>query len=301
MLIEAEGLVKTYGPVRAMDHVTLNVRAGEIFGIFGPNGAGKTTTVRVLTGLTKFDEGEAYVCDIDVRHRPNSVRKYVAVLMEMPFLYETMTCRQYLKFFAKLSGFSGANLTSRLNEILTVVEIWEISGKKIKTMSSGQRQRLELARILLCNARVLFLDEPFTMIDIDMRRKLREYLKEWCGDERCIFYTSHNIIESETIVDRFSFISNGMIKAVGGAKDLKKKFVMPKYFVEVSSREKAYQLLKKQGWVSSIAFSGNGLTVSLTDRQHAKYIPQLLVRADIDMYEMKGLGTMEDVFDRVVR
>ena len=139
------------------------------------------------------------------------------------------------------------------------------------------------------------------MVDIDMRRKLREYLKSWCGSERCIFYTSHNIIESETIVDRFSFISHGRITAVGGARDLMKKFTLPKFFIEVSDTDRAYKLLKNQGWVSTISFSGNGLTVSLTDRQYVKYIPQLIVKADIDMYEMKGLGTMEDVFDRVVR
>ncbi|UCH89762.1 MAG: ABC transporter ATP-binding protein [Thermoplasmata archaeon] len=301
MLIEAEGLVKSYGPIRAMDHVSLKVKEGEIFGIFGPNGAGKTTTVRVLTGLTNFDEGEAYVFDIDLRENPNAIRKYVSILMELPFLYEYMTAKEYLRFFGRLSGVRSYGLKARIYELLTLVELQDSPNKKIATMSSGQRQRLEIARVLLSNARILFLDEPFTMIDIDMRRKLREYLKEWCGSSRCIFYTSHNIIESEYLVDRFSFISNGQIKAVGGARDLRQKLLVPKFFIDVSDRDRAYQLLKSQKWVSTLELSGSGLTVGLSERRNAKLIAQLMVRSNIDIYEMKGLGTMEDVFDKVMR
>ena len=168
-------------------------------------------------------------------------------------------------------------------------------------MSSGQKQRLELARVLLSNAQVLILDEPFTMVDIDMRRKLREFLKAWCGGSRSIFYTSHNIIESEQIVDRFSFISGGRIKAVGGARDLRQKLLVPKFFLDVSDKDRAYKLLKNQSWVSSVDLTRNGVTVGIADRDNAKLIPQLMVKSNIDMFEMKGMGTMEDVFDRVVR
>jgi ABC-type multidrug transport system ATPase subunit len=301
MLIEAQGVTKLYGPLKAMDDVSLSVREGEIFGIFGPNGAGKTTTVRALAGLTRFDYGEITVCGIDVKYSPNAVRKYVSVLMELPYLYEYMRARQYLRFFARLSNIPILKLDTSIKQALALVEMWDQRNKKIITMSSGQKQRLELARVLLSNAQVLILDEPFTMVDIDMRRKLREFLKAWCGSSRCIFYTSHNIIESEHIVDRFSFISNGRIKAVGGARDLRQKLLVPKFFLDVSDREKAYTLLQKQRWVSSVDISRNGVTVGITDREDAKLIPQLMVNSKIDLYEMKGMGTMEDVFDRVVR
>jgi ABC-type multidrug transport system ATPase subunit len=133
-----------------------------------------------------------------------------------------------------------------------------------------------------------------------MRRKLREYLKAWCGDGRCIFYTSHNIIESEHIVDRFSFISEGRIKAVGGARDLRQKLLIPKFLIDVSDRDRAYKLLKGQSWVSTLEISPSGLTVGLSDRSNAKYITELMVRNNIELYEMKSVGTMEDVFDKVV-
>jgi ABC-2 type transport system ATP-binding protein len=300
MLIEAEGITKYYGALKAVDNVTLRVKEGEIFGIFGPNGAGKTTTVRILTGLTRFDEGEAYVCDIDVKQNLNVVRKYIAIQMELPFLYEYMNSTQYLKFFGKLSRIPRYDLPSKINKVLALVEMDGLAQKRISTMSSGQKQRLELARVMLSNARVLFLDEPFTMIDIAMRRKLRGYLKEWCGKGRCIFYTSHNIIESEYIVDRFSFISEGRIKAVGGARDLMRKLLVPKFFIEVSDREKAYRILKNQKYVSTIELASNGLIIGLIERRYAKFVTQTLVGANIDVYEMRGLGTMEDVFDKVM-
>lgn len=299
MLIEAFGLTKRYGTLNAMDRVSIKVKEGEIFGIFGPNGAGKTTTVKVLTGLTAFDEGEAYVCDVDVKRNPNSVRKYIGILMDTPYLYEYMTAMQYLKFFGRLSGISRSLLTYRIKEILTFLEMNENRNKKIKLMSSGQRQRVELARVLLSKARILFLDEPFTMVDIPMRRKLRGFLKEWCGDNRCIFYTSHNIIESEYIVDRYSFISHGSITATGGARDLMQKILVPVFHIEISDRERAFQLLKSQGWVKRIEISGNGLRVALTERDFSKNIPQLMVKSKIDLFEMKSVGTMEDVFDKV--
>jgi len=301
LLIEADGMTKFYGSLKAMDDISLTVRAGEIFGIFGPNGAGKTTTVRALTGLTRFDYGEAYVCDVDVKQNMNVVRKYIAILMDMPFLYESMTGIQYLRFFAKLSRVPRSELSNRINEVLLLVELSDKAYKKISTMSSGQRQRLELARVMLSPAKILFLDEPFTMIDIAMRRKLRGYLKDWCGGGRCIFYTSHNIIESEYLVDRFSFISEGRIRAVGSARELMRKMLVPKYFLDVSDRDAAYRILKQQRWVSTLTISGSGLNVGLEDRNYIKNIPPLLVKANIDIFEMKGTGTMEDVFDRVMR
>jgi ABC-2 type transport system ATP-binding protein len=301
MLIEADGITKFYGSLKAMDNVSLEVREGEIFGIFGPNGAGKTTTVRALTGLTSFDYGEAYVCDIDVRRNMNTVRKYVGILMELPFLYEYMNSLQYLRFFGRMSSVPHSRQEQRINEVLMLVEMHDMINKKISTMSSGQRQRLELARVMMSDARVLFLDEPFTMIDITMRRKLRGYLKEWCGEGRCIFYTSHNIIESEYLVDRFSFIADGRIRAVGRARDLMKKMLIPKFYIDVSDRDRAYQILKSQNWVGDVELSGSGLLVGLAESKTARLIPPLLVKARIELYEMRSTGTIEDVFDKVMR
>jgi ABC-2 type transport system ATP-binding protein len=301
MLIDVLGVAKHYGTLKAMDEVTFSVNEGEIFGIFGPNGAGKTTTVRALAGLTKFDNGEINVCGINVKRYPTLVRKYVSVLMEMPYLYGYMHARQYLRFFAKLSNVPKSMLELSIKQALALVEMWPERNKKIATMSSGQKQRLELGRVLLSNAQILILDEPFTMVDIDMRRKLRGFLKAWCGDRRCIFYTSHNIIESEKIVDRFSFIANGRIKSIGEARDLKQNLLVPKYYIEVSDMNKAFNLLKSQNWVSSVDVSKNGITVGIDQRGNAKLIPRVLLGSDVDLFEMKSVGTMEDVFDKIVR
>lgn len=296
MLIHTENLTKIYGNILALNKVSIDVEAGEIFGIFGPNGAGKTTCIRVLTGLTGPNYGNVTVCGINVLLYPNKLRKYVSILLDVPFLYENMTFEKYLKFYAKMAGISSNSISKKISEVVSIVEMQNNLYKKIRFMSSGQTQRVEIARVLLSNAQILFLDEPFSMIDIELRRKLRNYFKDWLAEGRCIFFTSHNIIESEYIVDRFAFISKGVITAIGSANDLKRKVLIPIYLIEVSDPKNAYGLLQAQKWITSVELKGDELKVGLLDRINAANIPKILVKAGIDLYEMKSVGTMEDVF-----
>jgi ABC-type multidrug transport system ATPase subunit len=171
---------------------------------------------------------------------------------------------------------------------------------KILKLSSGMRQRLEIARVLLSDARILFLDEPFNMIDIELRKRIRNLLRKWLTKDRAIFFTSHNLIESEYIVDRFAFISKGRIVTAGAAKDLKRKFLMPSFTLEVSNLKKAVVVLKATRGVSSVNIINGSVNVTLMGREYVGLIPKALVNNDIELYEMKGAGTMEDVFDKII-
>lgn len=300
MIIQTEGLTKYYGKVQALDQVSLTVNAGEIFGIFGPNGAGKTTAIRVLTGLTRPTAGRVYVCGIDVLRNPIKVREEVSIMVEVPYLYESMTPIRYLKFYGGMAQISKYELLARIDDVVSIVDLGDSMSKKILEMSSGQRQRLELARVLLSDAKVLFLDEPFSMIDIELRKRLRKHFRDWLDEGRSIFFTSHNLIESEYIVDRFAFISNGRITAVGTARDLKRRYLMPLLHLEVSDPISACKVLKDIPGIYSLKLVERGVNIGLTDRANIAKIPKYLVARDIELYEMKGIGTMEDVFDHVV-
>src|SRR3989442_8259084 len=122
VLVEARGISKTYPGVRALDGVDLDVREGEIFGLFGPNGAGKTTAIRVLTGLTRPTQGDARVCGVDVRQSPRDVRQFVGIQFDIPILYEKMRFVEYLRFFGKMAGLRGAELEQRLGEVFATLE-----------------------------------------------------------------------------------------------------------------------------------------------------------------------------------
>ena len=300
MIIHTEGLNKYYGSLKALDAVSIDVKGGEIFGFFGPNGAGKTTMIRVLTGLTRSDGGSVYVAGIDVTRHPNLIRKYISILVEMPFLYEYMTCHEYLTFFGKMSQVPRSELRSTVSNLIELMDLTPKQNVKILKLSSGMKQRLEIARVLLSDSRILFLDEPFNMIDIELRKRIRNLLRKWLNKNRAIFFTSHNLIESEYIVDRFAFISNGRIVTAGAAKDLKRKFLMPSFTLEVSNPQKAVAVLKATRGVSSVNIVNGSINITLMGREYVGLVPKTLVNNNIDIFEMKAAGTMEDVFDRII-
>src|SRR5947208_1456027 len=228
MLVQASGLVKQYPRVRALDQVSLEIKEGEVFGLFGPNGAGKTTCLRVLSGLTQPDAGSATVCGIDVRAAPNEVRRELGILIDIPFPYEEVTVRRYLSFFAEMAGVPAYDIPMKVEWALTLLGITHHRESRIGKLSMGERQRTELARVMLGNARMLFLDEPFSNVDVSMRIGLRSILRDWVSRGGSILFTSHNLLESEAIVDRYAFLHLGRIIALGTARELKSTLRRPR-------------------------------------------------------------------------
>jgi len=294
------GIYKDYPSVRALDNVTLDMKEGEIFGFFGPNGAGKTTCIRVLTGLAPPTAGDANVCGFDIRAYPKDVRQVVSVLFDIPIFYESMTFDGYLRFFGRMSGLTGMELDQRVRSVMMLLEQEQHALRRIGKLSMGERQRAEIGRVLMSNSLLFFLDEPFSNVDVVMRIKLRTYLRSWLSGGRSVFFTSHNLLEAEHIVDRFAFIANGRITAIGTAKDLKETFLAPVYQVEVSDVKKAQDALANKMPYHGLSVVGaNIVQVALMKRTDAPMIAKLLVEAGVDILEMKTMGTIEDVFQRV--
>lgn len=300
-MIEANGLVKDYATVRALDDVSFRVGRGEIFGFFGPNGAGKTTCIKVLCGLTRPSAGEAKVLDIDVLKHPVLVRDNIGVLSEETRFYEEMTPRRYLNMFAKLMLRGREERLRAINNAADLADLRGFMDQKIALLSQGQRQRLSLARVLLSDAPLLFLDEPFEGVDILHRRKLREHFRSYVSRGNSIFFTSHNLIEAEHIVDRFAFIHHGRLIACGTASELKERYLMPSYMLHVSDPHKARRALESELRLQSIKIVEGQVALTLQRRADAPMIPKILVREGIDMFEMRSMGTMEEVFERTAR
>lgn len=300
IIIDARGVTKYYGTVPAMDNLSIQVHEGEIYGLFGPNGAGKTTTIRVLTGLTQPDKGEVYVCGINVVQHPTLVRGYVAVLFDVPLLYDNMSCRKYLLFYGRMAGISKYSLQSELLNVAETMGIQKLLEKRIGTLSAGEKQRVELARVFMSNAKLLFLDEPFSNIDVELRKSIRTHLRYWLQEGRSIFFTSHNLIESEYLVDRFAFINRGKIYAVGTARDLKHRYLMPWVFVETPMPDSAYNALMGTNGIQALSKTKGGLNVLVASRDDIKTIPRVLLQHNINFYELRSIGTMEDVFDKIM-
>ena len=299
-LIEAEGLCKAYGQTRALDDVSLSIEGGEIYGLFGPNGAGKTTLVRVLSGVTRPDSGNAVVCGINAIREPIRVRENVHIMLELPYLYERMTVWNYLRFYARMSDVPERDLNKRVVEVLELVDMDMGHGSRVRRLSIGQRQRIEIARVMLGDAKVLFLDEPFLGVDLILRRNLRKYLRSWLNEERSILFISHELLESETIVDKYAFIHNGRIIAKGSSSELKEKYLIRTFHMEVSDRGRALRVISSLDGVQAARIDGEGLSVSLKGTGKISEVAKALVSEGIDLYEMRRVGTMEDVFSEVV-
>ena len=298
-VIEAWQLSKNFGSTKAVRSVSFKVKRGEVFGIFGPNGAGKTTTIRLLCGQTAPSSGSAVVCGADITREPTRVRQNLAILPEEVNFYEKMTPLKYLRFFSGMAGHGSGSARVRIDKVTRIAEISGFLRKPISNLSHGQRQKLSIARTLLSDVPVMFLDEPFSGIDIIHRKALREYLGKYVDRGNTVFFTSHNLIEAEHIVDRFAFIDGGKILTIGSARELRDKFLLPSYALRVGEPSRARKMLSKNLATTECYVKRDEVWVTLKRRKDVQRIAIILGKAGIPLSEMRQVGTMEEVFLRM--
>jgi ABC-2 type transport system ATP-binding protein len=215
--IEVHGLTRDYNGLRAMDRLQFSVAAGEIFGLLGPNGAGKTTTIKVLTGQLRPTSGQAFVMGCDVVHERQRLKPEIGVVFDHPNLYDGMTGRENLLFFARLYRVN----RSRMEAVLDRVGMSEHAGRKVKTYSNGMKQRILIARALLHAPRVLFLDEPTRGLDPHVARELRIIVTDLAGQGMTVFLTTHYMEEADRLSRRVAIIERGKIVALDTPGNLK--------------------------------------------------------------------------------
>jgi ABC-2 type transport system ATP-binding protein len=220
-MIEVAELHKAYGSVRAVDGITFSVAEGEVFGFLGHNGAGKTTTVRILTGRTRPTAGAARIAGHDVVAEREAIKPLINLVFEDQNLYERMSGRENLRFFADLYGVSAG----RVGEVLALVGLDdEAAGRKVKGYSTGMKQRLLIARALINRPRVLFLDEPTRGLDPASARDLRTLIATLGREGTTVFLTTHYMEEADELCDRVAFLSQGKIVALDTPRELKLRY-----------------------------------------------------------------------------
>ena len=206
----------------AVNHINLSVFRGEIFGLLGPNGAGKTTTIKMLSTLLLPDEGEAWVNGYSIIREPNKVRENIGVsLYSDRGFYWKLTGRENLRFFAYLFHVPPHNIEKRIEEVLRLVELTDVADKLVEEYSMGMKSKLNLARALLTDPPVLFLDEPTIGLDPMSARKVRELILDLKKEGKTILLTTHNMEEADALCDRLAIINKGKIIALGTPSELK--------------------------------------------------------------------------------
>src|SRR3977135_2053339 len=220
-VIQASGLVKRYGELEAVKGIDLEVRAGEIFGFLGPNGAGKSTTISILCTLLSPTAGVASVAGIAVMHGPAGVRQRIGLVFQDPSLDDQLTGRENLEFHAFIYSVPSSARGRRIDEMLELLQLTERAGSQVRTYSGGMKRRLEIARGMLHEPEVLFLDEPTLGLDPQTRQSIWNHLNELRSRQGItIFMTTHYMDEAE-YCDRIAIIDRGKIVALGTPDQLK--------------------------------------------------------------------------------
>ena len=223
-MIRVENLVKKFGDVAAVDHVSFEVGSGEIFAFLGPNGAGKTTTIKMLTTLLAPTSGKLEVDGLDPATRPNEVRKRFGIVFQDPSLDGDMTAYENMELHGVFYHVPRKVRIARTEELLKLFDLWNRRDDRVKLFSGGMKRRLEIARALLHTPRILFLDEPTLGLDPQTRNQLWTQVKHLNQTEGVtVFLTTHYMDEAERVAQRIAIIDHGKIVAQGTPQELKRQ------------------------------------------------------------------------------
>jgi ABC-2 type transport system ATP-binding protein len=293
-IVEVDELSKNFGRVRALDHVSLSVAEGEVFGFLGPNGAGKTTTIRILLGLQHADSGTARIGGHDCWTDHSRAARLFGATLEQPALYGFLSGRDNLRLFARTLGPVDEK---QITELLSTVGMTERANDKVKRYSMGMRQRLALAQAMLGRPRLLILDEPTNGLDPNGIHGLRILLRQLAAEQHLtIFFSSHLLSEVEELCDRVMVLHRGEVKASGPLSELM-NVKGYQYRIDVSDVDKALDVARTvDGVKAEPGTVKDSITVS-SDKDVARIINHALVAAGIGVDQLvhtqRGL---EDVY-----
>ncbi|MFQ6147251.1 ATP-binding cassette domain-containing protein [Streptomyces seoulensis] len=300
--IYAEGLVKTFGDVRALDGVDLDVPEGTVLGLLGPNGAGKTTAVRCLTTLLRPDSGKAVVAGIDVLARPNEVRRSIGLSGQFAAVDEYLTGRENLQMVGRLYQMRTKAAKVRAQELLEQFHLADAADRTAKTYSGGMRRRLDLAAALVVAPPVMFMDEPTTGLDPRNRQQLWEVIKQLVSDGTTLLLTTQYLEEADHLAHEIAVVDHGRVIARGTSDQLKARTGGERVEVVVHARPHiatASEVLRGFGTGEiTVEEHTRKLTVPVTGG--ARLLAEVIRELDARGIEIDDIGlrrpTLDDVF-----
>jgi ABC-2 type transport system ATP-binding protein len=224
-VITLSNITKRYGNVTALDNMSFEVKKGELLGLLGPNGSGKTTTIRLLNGVIFPDKGSIKVKGFDTIAQGNSIRKISGVFTETASMYDNMTVYENLDFFARLYSVDNSRIDSRINELIERFGLGTKKRSKAGSLSTGLKKRLGIAKALIHNPEILFLDEPTSSLDPESARDIILYIKKLNEEGVTVFVCTHNLKEAEHFCTKFVFLDSGRILEEGTIEEIERKYI----------------------------------------------------------------------------
>jgi ABC-2 type transport system ATP-binding protein len=300
--IEAKDLIKTYPPdVRALDGLSFEVEAGTVFGLLGPNGAGKSTTVKVLTTLSRPDSGEARVAGIDVLAEPVRVRQAIGVVSQRSGVDVQATGRENLVLQGQLHGLYGRELAQRVDSLLERFGLADAADRIAGTYSGGMQRRLDIAMGLIHTPQVLFLDEPTTGLDPEVRAGMWKEISRLAADEGLtILLTTHYLEEADRLAQRLAIVDRGRVVAEGSPEQLKAELRGDAILIELAEREAGRRVngaLQEVPGVREVAIDGGSLRARADDGGRA--VPMVLAALEAQSVPVAAVTVSRPSLDDV--
>jgi ABC-2 type transport system ATP-binding protein len=304
-MIDTKNLTRKFGNLTAVDNVTLHVEEGEVFGFLGPNGAGKTTTVRILCCLIGKTSGEAKIGDYTVDSEKDclKIRKMVGFLPENVGLYDSLSAYRNLDFYGQLYEVPEPKRKENIQHLLTLLGIWKRREDAAGTFSKGMKQKLAIARSLIHDPQVLFLDEPTANLDPEASKTVRDFVLELKKEKRTIFINTHNLDEAERLCDRIAILKTKLV-AVDSPKNLERSLYNRKTIVHLDSITSTVSAaVEKLAFVKNIRNSDNKLILDIDnpERDNPALVRAIVQAGGNVQYVTELRSTLEDVYLKLIR
>jgi ABC-2 type transport system ATP-binding protein len=296
--VETDDLVKAFGPFVAVDHVSLRVRKGEIFGFLGPNGAGKSTTIRMLCGLLTPTSGRAVVGELDVAKEPEQVRRNIGYMSQKFSLYDDLTVGQNINFFAGMYGVPRDRRAERREYVLEMAGLTERHDALTATLSGGWKQRLALGCAILHDPPVLFLDEPTSGVDPIARSAFWDLIRDMARSGHTIFVSTHYMDEAE-YCHRLALMYRGRVIALGAPSELRESLSTHTLLrLDTSAPLETMRALEHAPGILDVAVFGGGLHVAVSELESGtEVIRARLTAQSIEIHRLEKIQpSLEDVF-----
>ena len=298
-IIEVDKISKYFGEIKAVDQIDFYVKEGEILGFLGPNGSGKTTTVRLLNGVLFPEKGNIKVKGLSTIKDGNKIRKITGVLTESAALYESMSARENLEFFAHLYNINPREIPKRIDSLLEEFGLSKRQKNKVAEFSTGMKKKLSIARALIDDPEILFLDEPTTSLDPESARDLISYIKELNRERKLtIFVCTHNLAQAEDFCKRFIFLDKGRIIEEGTLEEIESKYITS---VEM---EIVYQSGIDDAYLNNYKYKKVDSDKIIITIDNKKQVPQFIreISQKADIYSINTLNSnLEKLYFEVRR
>jgi ABC-2 type transport system ATP-binding protein len=300
--IETHGLTRRFDSRTAVEGLSLTIDEGTVFGFLGPNGAGKTTTVRMLAALIAPSDGDAIVAGHTLGVDDTALRGSVGILTEQPGLYDRLSARQNLRYFARLYDLDAERVDAQVQRYLQLLELWDRRDEPVGTFSKGMRQKLAIARALLHEPRVVFLDEPTAALDPEAARTVRDFVKGLRAEGRTIFLTTHNLPEADELCDSIGIFQRRLLRQ-GSPRELRASLFGIGTVVRIVGDGALYvPVVRSLPFVHEVRTDGETLTVQLDDpdQRNPDLVDALRAAGARIRYVERLQHSLEDVYLRLV-